>query len=160
MVLLGGATETAHEGIGGFQEWPQLESVRAAVKFAARPAAVELVPRQLERAVRTAVYGRPGPTYVDLPGDLLNTRVPASSVSLGPAPAPPPVTLPAQVNFYFSRRINGEGNKITNRCTQASLAMAANLVRASAKPLVIIGKVDIRYVLELQCLDIMDIVDN
>ena len=86
MVLLGGATETAHEGIGGFQEWPQLESVRAAVKFAARPAAVELVPRQLERAVRTAVYGRPGPTYVDLPGDLLNTRVPASSVSLGPAP--------------------------------------------------------------------------
>ena len=105
MVLLGGATETAHEGIGGFQEWPQLESVRAAVKFAARPAAVELVPRQLERAVRTAVYGRPGPTYVDLPGDLLNTRVPASSVSLGPAPAPPPVTLPAQVNFYFSWRM-------------------------------------------------------
>ena len=38
--------------------------------------------------------------------------------------------------------------------------MAANLVRASAKPLVIIGKVDIRYVLELQCLDIMNIVDN
>ena len=94
MLLLGGATETAHEGIGGFQEWPQLESVRAAVKFAARPAAVELVPRQLERAVRTAVYGRPGPTYVDLPGDLLNTRVPASSVSLGPAPAPPPVSAP------------------------------------------------------------------
>ena len=105
MVLLGGATETAHEGIGGFQEWPQLESVRAAVKFAARPAAVELVPRQLERAVRTAVYGRPGPTYVDLPGDLLNTRVPASSVSLGPAPAPPPVTLPAQVHLYFSWRM-------------------------------------------------------
>ena len=71
MILLGGATETGHEGIGGFQEWPQLESVRTAVKFAARPASVELIPRHLERAVRTSVYGRPGPSYIDLPGDLL-----------------------------------------------------------------------------------------
>ena len=97
MLLLGGATETAHEGIGGFQEWPQLESVRAAVKFAARPAAVELVPRQLERAVRTAVYGRPGPTYVDLPGDLLNSTVPESSLVLPLPPPPPPLILPPQV---------------------------------------------------------------
>ena len=76
MILLGGASETGQEGLGAFQEWPQLESVRACVKYAARPASVELIPRHLERAVRTAVYGRPGPTYIDLPGDLLNTRVP------------------------------------------------------------------------------------
>ena len=82
MVLLGGASETGQEGLGAFQEWPQLESVRACVKYAARPASVDLIPRHLERAVRTSVYGRPGPTYIDLPGDLLNTRVPENSVEL------------------------------------------------------------------------------
>ena len=118
MILLGGATETGHEAIGGFQEWPQLESVRTAVKFSARPASVDLIPRLLERAVRTSVYGRPGPSYIDLPGDLLNTRVPASSVRLLPAPSPPPVLAPSS----------------------ASLQEAATVLQNSAKPLIIVGK--------------------
>merc|ERR1712142_43961 len=42
-------------------------SLSNSVKYSARPATVELIPRHLERAVRTAVYGRPGPTYIDLP---------------------------------------------------------------------------------------------
>ena len=118
MILLGGASETGHEGIGAFQEWPQLDSVRTCVKYSARPAAVDMIPRHLERAVRSAVYGRPGPSYIDLPGDLLNTRVPVSSVSMMPAPPPPPVIVPAH----------------------DSLQMAATLLKNSAKPLVIIGK--------------------
>ena len=96
MILLGGASETGHEGIGAFQEWPQLDSVRSCVKYSARPASVDLISRHLERAVRSAVYGRPGPTYIDLPGDLLQTRVPLSSVPLLPAPAPPPIIVPTQ----------------------------------------------------------------
>ena len=90
MLLLGGACETGHEAVWAFQEWPQLESVRNCVKYAARPSSVELIPRHLERAVRTSVYGRPGPTYIDLPGDLLNTRLPEASVHLPRPPPPPP----------------------------------------------------------------------
>ena len=118
MILLGGASETGQEGLGAFQEWPQLESVRACVKYAARPATVELISRHLERAVRTAVYGRPGPTYIDLPGDLLNSRVEESSVELLPPPPPPPIILPPP----------------------ARIQEAAHLVRNATKPLVIIGK--------------------
>ena len=118
MILLGGATETGHEGIGGFQEWPQLESVRTAVKFAARPASIDLIPRHLERAVRTSVYGRPGPCYIDLPGDLLNTRAPASSVRLLPAPAPPTIIPPSPEN----------------------LEEVATVLKNSSKPLIILGK--------------------
>ena len=118
MILLGGASETAHEGIGAFQEWPQMESVRTCVKYCARPASVNMISRHLERAVRASVYGRPGPCYIDLPGDLLQTRVPGSSVTLLPAPPPPPLTLPAD----------------------DQLQLATSLIRNSAKPLVIIGK--------------------
>ena len=118
MVLLGGASETGQEGLGAFQEWPQLESVRACVKYAARPASVDLIPRHLERAVRTSVYGRPGPTYIDLPGDLLNTRVPDNTVHLLGPPAPPPVILPPADKIH----------------------QAAHLMRNATKPLVIIGK--------------------
>ena len=95
-----------------------MDSVRTCVKYCARPAAVDLIPRHLERAVRSAVYGRPGPCYIDLPGDLLNTRVPHSSVQLLPAPPPPPVIIPPP----------------------DSLQLAATLLKNSAKPLVIIGK--------------------
>ena len=118
MVLLGGASETGQEGLGAFQEWPQLESVRNCVKYAARPSSVELIPRHLERAVRTSVYGRPGPTYIDLPGDLLNTRLPEASVHLPRPPPPPPVILPPPERIQ----------------------KAAALIRNATKPLVIIGK--------------------
>merc|ERR1719354_1440369 len=80
LILIGGSSEVRQEGIGAFQEWPQIESVRLATKYCGRPGQVELIPRQLEKAVRYSVYGRPGPCYVDLPGDLLNTRVKTEDV--------------------------------------------------------------------------------
>ena len=43
-----------------FQEWPQTESCRLYSKYSARPASIELIPRCIERAVRSAAYGRPG----------------------------------------------------------------------------------------------------
>ena len=76
---------------------------------------MELIGRHLERAVRTSVYGRPGPTYIgflimiracmlydkvdllDLPGDLLNSRILDSSLVLPAPPPPPPAILPPQV---------------------------------------------------------------
>ena len=118
MVLLGGACETGHEGVGGFQEWPQQSSVAECTKYSARPSSVELIPRHLERAVRTSVYGRPGPTYIDLPGDLLNTRVGSSSVLFLPKPPPPPIILP----------------------NQDAVQEACAVLRSATKPLIIVGK--------------------
>jgi len=118
LVLLGGACEAAQEGVGAFQEWPQMLSVSHSVKYSARPASVELIPRHLERAVRSSVYGRPGPTYIDLPGDLLNTRVMSSSIQYLPPPPHPPVIIP-------------ELKHIQDACA---------VLRSAAKPLIIVGK--------------------
>lgn len=118
VLLLGGASEARQDSLGAFQEWPQMESVRLCTKYCARPAEVELIPRLLERAVRTAVYGRPGPTYIDLPGDLLVTRVPHGSVQYLERPPPPPKMLPRD----------------------GDLLEALSLLKRAQRPLIIIGK--------------------
>jgi len=118
MVLLGGSCDSNHEGVGGFQEWHQMEAVAGCTKYRARPADVTLIPRHLERAVRTSVYGRPGPTYIDLPGCLLNSRVLSSSIVDIVRPPPPPIVLP----------------------TQVAIAEAAEVLRGSKQPLIIVGK--------------------
>ncbi|XP_023322403.1 2-hydroxyacyl-CoA lyase 1 [Eurytemora carolleeae] len=118
MILIGGSSETRQEGVGAFQEWPQIESVRVSTKYCGRPAQVDLIPRQLERAVRTSVYGRPGPCYIDLPGDMLNMRVKYKDVYFNPLPPPPPKMLPEDRNMME----------------------AIELLKSAKRPLIIIGK--------------------
>ncbi|EGI68949.1 2-hydroxyacyl-CoA lyase 1 [Acromyrmex echinatior] len=60
VLVLGGSCPEDHEGIGGFQEWPQVEASRPYCKYAARPPSVALIPLHVEKAVRLATYGRPG----------------------------------------------------------------------------------------------------
>jgi len=60
VLVLGGSCPEDHEGIGGFQEWPQVEASRPYCKYAARPSSVALIPLHVEKAVRLATYGRPG----------------------------------------------------------------------------------------------------
>lgn len=60
LLVLGGSCPEDHEGIGGFQEWPQVEASRLYCKYAARPPSPALIPMHVEKAVRYATYGRPG----------------------------------------------------------------------------------------------------
>ncbi|XP_055384504.1 2-hydroxyacyl-CoA lyase 1 [Condylostylus longicornis] len=81
LLVIGGSTSEDHEGIGGFQECPQVELSRPYCKYAARPPTVELIPMHIEKAVRYATYGRPGSTYLDFPGNLLKSRVESSKLN-------------------------------------------------------------------------------
>lgn len=60
VIVLGGSCPQDHEGIGGFQEWPQVEASKPFCKYAARPPSAALIPMHVEKAVRFATYGRPG----------------------------------------------------------------------------------------------------
>lgn len=71
MILLGGANDSFQNGMGAFQETPQVEAARPFVKYAARPDSIERLPYYIEQAVRTSIYGRPGAVYLDLPGDII-----------------------------------------------------------------------------------------
>lgn len=71
LLVIGGSAPQDHEGIGGFQECNQVELSRPYCKYSARPSSVQLIPMHVEKAVRLAKYGRPGVSYLDFPGNLL-----------------------------------------------------------------------------------------
>ncbi|KAJ7384131.1 2-hydroxyacyl-CoA lyase 1 [Desmophyllum pertusum] len=76
--------------MGGFQEFPQVEAARPYAKYSARPSSVGQIPFFVEKAVRTSIYGRPGATYLDLPGNMIIEQLAACKArSIRCSPAPP-----------------------------------------------------------------------
>jgi 2-hydroxyacyl-CoA lyase 1 len=64
------------------------------------------------------MYGRPGPTYLDFPGDLLSSSCPGDQIHFtAPAPSPPSTVAP-----------------------EAEINRAIELLQSAERPLVIIGK--------------------
>lgn len=62
------------------KECPQVELSRPYCKYAARPPSATLIPTHVEKAVRLATYGRPGACYLDLPGNILSSRISSDRV--------------------------------------------------------------------------------
>lgn len=90
LIVIGGSTNQDHEGIGGFQECPQVELSKPYCKYAARPPTAALIPLHVEKAVRYATYGRPGVAYLDFPGNILQSKVEADKIyKIGAHPSPP-----------------------------------------------------------------------
>lgn len=117
MLLIGGACDRPQEELGAFQETKQIEATRLFTKFSARPSNVERIPAYVEKAIRFATYGRPGASYLDFPGDLLNTSVPESQVEYVPKLPSPPVSL----------------------APQEQIARAVDLLKSAKNPLVVVG---------------------
>ena len=118
MILIGGASDIAQDGMGAFQEAPQIEAARPFVKYAARIDSVERIPYLVEQAVRISMYGRPGPVYLDFPGDIIDAKIEEDEVTQ-PArvpDAPRPLADPAAVQS------------------------AIDALKSAERPLVIVGK--------------------
>ncbi|CAD7089581.1 unnamed protein product [Hermetia illucens] len=94
LVVIAGATSEDHEGIGGFQEYLQVEASRPYCKYAVRPPNASLIPLHIEKAVRYATYGRPGVSYLDFPANLLQASAPESKINFELTHPPPPLTYP------------------------------------------------------------------
>jgi thiamine pyrophosphate-dependent acetolactate synthase large subunit-like protein len=75
VIALGGASPTATSGRGVFQEIDQLAMMRPCTKWAERAHHPHRLPELVNAAVRQAMSGRPGPAYIDLPGDILYQEV-------------------------------------------------------------------------------------
>ena len=88
MILLAGSSDTSLDSMMSFQESPQIEFARPYVKYAARFDSVERIPFYIEKAIRISMSGRPGPVYLDIPGELVN-RDPDESKLVYPVPRGP-----------------------------------------------------------------------
>lgn len=118
VLVIGGSCPQDHEGIGGFQEYLQVEASRPYCKYAARPPSAKLIPQHVEKAVRFATYGRPGASYLDFPATILTSKVDEEQLERFYAHPKPPVAFP----------------------DPWQVERAVNLLQTAQRPLVIIGK--------------------
>jgi 2-hydroxyacyl-CoA lyase 1 len=118
MILLSGAPDSYQDGMGGFQECPQVEAARPWVKAGLRPDRIERLPFHVEQLVRTSISGRPGAVYLDLPNDILSGETDDEKVVLPPACTEPP----------------------RPRADPKEVERALALLREAKRPVVIVGK--------------------
>src|SRR3954452_1544965 len=90
MVLLGGANGIDQNGMGAFQEERQVLATTPFTKYSHVIERADRIPFYVEQAVRMAWYGRPGPTYLDLPDDVILARVDEADVRPAATVAAPP----------------------------------------------------------------------
>lgn len=75
LLAIGGAAPLAFSGKGVFQECDQLGLFRTITKWADRCHDPAALPDMVAAALRIARSGRPGPVYLDVPGDVLVREV-------------------------------------------------------------------------------------
>jgi acetolactate synthase-1/2/3 large subunit len=75
VLLIGGAAPLGLRGLGALQETEQVGLLRPITKGAWSVAETRQIPEVLTTAIRTALTGRPGPVFVEIPVDLLMTLV-------------------------------------------------------------------------------------
>lgn len=71
LVLIGGATATVLKGRGALQDIDQLSLIRSAVKWFATCSTVKQLGPTMDRALREARGGVPGPVFIEMPVDVL-----------------------------------------------------------------------------------------
>src|SRR5688572_20265914 len=80
VVALGGSSPVSEYGTGAFQEFDQLAALKPLTKWAERVYDTHRIPELIDVAFRQALSGKPGPVYLDLPGDVLFRSVEESTV--------------------------------------------------------------------------------
>ncbi|CAH0725776.1 unnamed protein product, partial [Brenthis ino] len=119
LLVIAGSCPEDHEGIGGFQEWLQVESSRMYCKYAARPPSPHLIPLHVEKAVRYASVGRPGVSYLDMPATLLTAETDEEKVPL---------------DYYKADPVR------LAHPDPALVEKAADLLSKAERPLIVVGK--------------------
>ena len=110
MLLIGGSSNQALNHMGDFQAAPQVDLAKPFCKWVGQAERIELIPRYIATAVRHAISGRPGPVYLDLPGDVIASAVEEDGlayparVEAPPAPQVDPASVKAALASLKSAR--------------------------------------------------------
>ncbi|MCA0010707.1 thiamine pyrophosphate-binding protein [Mesorhizobium sp. B292B1B] len=95
VVAFGGASPVGQYLQGSFQEVDQLAIMRPVTKWAERVYDARRIPEYVNIALRRAMAGKPGPVYIDLPGDVLYAEVDEAEVVWPKTPASAARSRPA-----------------------------------------------------------------
>ena len=102
VVGFGGSSPLGQFGRQVFQEIDQVAIMKGCVKYADRLINVKRIPQQVNFAFQTALLGKPGPVYIDCPGDLLYQKIDESQLDWSyagrPILRPRPYAEPKAIN--------------------------------------------------------------
>ncbi len=118
MILIGGASSVEQNGMGAFQEERQVMLASPLCKYAHAVEKIERIPFYVEQAVRSALYGRPGASYLDMPDDVISGEVEEENIHIAATVGEPPRGL----------------------APQESIDAALDALQSAKRPLIIVGK--------------------
>lgn len=75
VVAFGGSSPVSEYGNGAFQEIDQVAVMKPVTKWANRVYETRRIPEYVDLAFRQAISGKPGPVYLDLPSDVINSVI-------------------------------------------------------------------------------------
>jgi acetolactate synthase-1/2/3 large subunit len=93
LIAIGGSSPRIYLGMEAFQEIDQVAIMKPITKRAERIYDARRIPDVVATAFREATAGRPGPVYLDLPGDVLGEKIEEESVVYPASWRPAPRTL-------------------------------------------------------------------
>ena len=118
LLLLGGAGEANGVDMGFFQEAEQVAAMAPYAKYAKRVEKAERLPIYIAEAVKKSLMGVPGPSYLDLPGDIITAEVEEPDVQWAARVPDPP-------------RLMSDPNDVR---------AAIEAIKTAEQPLIIFGK--------------------
>jgi len=80
VVAIGGSAPIGQFGRQVFQEIDQVAIMKPCTKWADRVYNLKRIPEQVNTAFQRAMSGKPGPVYLDFPGDILYAKIPEDQV--------------------------------------------------------------------------------
>jgi len=134
MIQISGSSDRAMVDLqrGEYGELDQLNAARPFVKAAYRIGRVEDIGRGVARAIRTAISGRPGGVYLDIPGDVLGQALEASVAAdtIWRVVDPAPRQLPAPEAVERALRVLAQARRpLIVLGKGAAYAQADNIIR-------------------------------
>src|SRR5881296_4551851 len=92
MIAIGGSSPRVYLEMEAFQEIDQVAVMKPITKWATRVYDAKRIPEMVATAYRHATTGKPGPVYIDMPGDVLGDTVDESTITYPKPWTPAPRT--------------------------------------------------------------------
>lgn len=121
LLVIGGCTSRPQANMGPLQDIPHTEIIAPVARYCRTARVADQVIREMDEAVARAFgdLGEPGPSYIEIPTDVLRTHVPPALVLDDWMRPKPPRTIPPD---------------------PAAVAAAADAILAAKRPLVVTGR--------------------
>src|SRR4029453_2312527 len=82
LLMIGGQGALSQHKMGSLQDLPHVDNLRPITKFSASVPTTDRIADMISMAFRECYHGAPGPSYLEIPRDILDAKVDASKARI------------------------------------------------------------------------------